>query len=65
MNIKDVLVGVGIAWLTLTPEGRAVRDKALKELTEKYMLPKTDVKSTDKSGAYPGHMSGISDEKRG
>ena len=38
--IKDVLIGVAVAWISLTPEGKAVRRKAVKKLAETYLLPK-------------------------
>lgn len=49
MKITDVLVGVGIAWLSLTPEGQAVRDRFMKQLAETYLVPKDkkEVKEND------------------
>lgn len=49
MKITDVLVGVGIAWLSLTPEGQAVRDRFMKQLAETYLIPKDkkEVKEND------------------
>lgn len=40
--IKDLLLGVAITWITLTPEGKKVRDKAVKKLAETYLLPKEE-----------------------
>ena len=40
MMIKDVLIGVGIAWLSLTPEGRRVKNMAIKKVMDTYLLPK-------------------------
>lgn len=46
--IKDVLTGVFIAWLSLTPEGKKLRDKAIKTITDTYLLPKKEeVKKDD------------------
>ncbi len=42
MLIKDVLIGVGIAWLSLTPQGKKMRDTAIKKITETYLLPKEE-----------------------
>lgn len=38
--IRDVLTGVFIAWLSLTPEGKKMRDKAIKAVTDAYLIPK-------------------------
>lgn len=42
--IKDLLIGVAVTWITVTPEGKRFRDKMAKMLAEKYMLPKKEVK---------------------
>lgn len=40
MIIKDVLIGVGLAWLSLTPEGQRVKNMAIKKVMDTYLLPK-------------------------
>lgn len=40
MIIKDVLIGVGLAWLSLTPEGKRVKNMAIKKVMDTYLLPK-------------------------
>lgn len=40
MMIKDVLIGVGIAWLSLTPEGKRVKNMAIQKVLDTYLLPK-------------------------
>ena len=46
---KDILTGVFIAWLSLTPEGKKLREKAIKAVTDAYLLPKDkeEVKKDD------------------
>lgn len=44
---KDLLLGVAITWITLTPEGKKVRDKAIKKLAETYLLPKEERKEDE------------------
>lgn len=51
MIIKDVLIGVGIAWLSLTPEGRKMRNTAIKKITDTYLLPKEEEKEVKKDDA--------------
>lgn len=51
MLIKDVLIGVGIAWLSLTPQGKKIRDTAIKKITETYLLPKEEEKEVKKDDA--------------
>lgn len=57
MIIKDVLIGVGLAWLSLTPEGRRVKNMAIKKVMDTYLLPKDsepekkEVKSDDNAQA--------------
>ena len=46
MIIKDVLIGVGIAWLSLTPEGRKVKNMAIKKVMDTYLLPKVSEPET-------------------
>lgn len=45
--IKDVLIGVAITWLTLTPEGRKMRKQALNKLADTYLLPKEEPKKEE------------------
>lgn len=40
--LKDVLIGVVITWISLTPEGKKVREQAIKKLAETYLLPKEE-----------------------
>lgn len=40
MVIKDVLIGVGLAWLSLTPSGQKVKNIAIKKVMDTYLLPK-------------------------
>lgn len=40
--IRDVLAGVFIAWLSLTPEGKKVKDMAIKKVMDTYLLPKEE-----------------------
>lgn len=40
MVIKDVLIGVGLAWLSLTPSGQKVKNMAIKKVMDTYLLPK-------------------------
>lgn len=57
MIIKDVLIGVGLAWLSLTPEGQRVKNMAIKKVMDTYLLPKDsepekkEVKSDDNAQA--------------
>ena len=51
MLIKDVLIGVGIAWLALTQQGKKMRDTAIKKITETYLLPKEEEKEVKKDDA--------------
>lgn len=46
--IRDVLTGVFIAWLSLTPEGKKMRDKAIKAVTDAYLIPKVNTEEKDK-----------------
>ncbi len=45
--IKDVLIGVAITWLTLTPEGKKMRKQAVAKLADAYLLPKKEVKKEE------------------
>lgn len=40
MLVKDLLVGVAVTWLTVTPEGKRFRKKVVKMLADQYLLPK-------------------------
>lgn len=47
MIIKDVLIGVGLAWLSLTPEGQRVKNMAIKKVLDTYLLPKDVTESKE------------------
>lgn len=47
MMIKDVLIGIGIAWLSLTPEGKNMRKRAEQYIVERYILPKEEPKQEE------------------
>jgi hypothetical protein len=36
MNIKDVMIGVAIAWIGFTPKGRELTDNVMTEILSKY-----------------------------
>ena len=47
MIIKDVLIGVGLAWLSLTPEGKRVKNMAIQKVLDTYLLPKESTKDKE------------------
>lgn len=47
MSIRDVLIGAGIAWLALTPEGNKVKDELWKKFVDTYMKPPAEKKEQE------------------
>lgn len=57
--IRDILTGVFIAWLSLTPEGKKVRDMAIEKVKETYLV------NGDKMGTtQPKNTGDLSDNER-